>query len=77
MDKDLVLRLDFRKKRGDLLTKHKAELTGMLYAYAKADLTIEEQQDFKQRVEELIERQKGEMDAFYVDAAFQARAAGT
>ena len=65
MDKDSVLRLDYRKKRGDLLAKHKAELTGMLYAYARVALPPEEEKDFKQRVEELINRHKREMDALY------------
>ena len=65
MDKDSVLRLDYRKKRGNLLAKHKSELTGMLYAYARVALPPEEEKDFKQRVEELMERHKREMDALY------------
>lgn len=68
MENEILMRMCFRKKRGDLLAKHKAELTGMLYAYARVALPPEEEKDFKQRVEELINRHKREIDAFYDEA---------
>ena len=62
---------NYWKSYGLLQARHKAELTGMMYAYTEVYLTPEEGKNFKARAKELMERQRREVDDFYeeTDAA--------